>query len=66
MPEKVVMLDDGPWCVVDMVALLNKNDAWWTAQGDFAKLPLDRFKRTGLLQRKYYSLYSIDRFIFLL
>ena len=54
MPEKVVMLDDGPWCVVDMVALLGKSDAWWTAQGDFAKLPLDRFKRTGLLECKYY------------
>ena len=53
MPEKVVMYDDGPWCEADVEELFRKSDVWWNAQGNFAKLSLDRFKRSGLLQCKY-------------
>ena len=54
MPERVVMYPDGPWCEADVEELLRKSDTWWNDQGDFTKLSLDRFKRTGLLKREYY------------
>lgn len=53
MPERVVMYEDGPWCEADIPALLSKDDVWWAAQGNFDKLTIDRFRRTGLLSCKY-------------
>ena len=53
MPEKVVMYPDGPWCEADVEELLRKSDVWWTAQGDFAKLSVEKFRKTGLLACEY-------------
>ena len=58
------MYPDGPWCEVDVEELLQKNDVWWAAQGDFAKLSLDRFKRTKLIDRKLSTLIYIRYFGF--
>ena len=65
MPEKLDTTYDTPRVVVDVPALIRKDAAWWSSQVNFKKMDLERFKKSNLLQGKFYKfLNKILQFLF--
>ena len=53
VPEKLDTTFDTPRVVVDVPALIQKDAAWWSAQVNFKKMDLERFKKSNLLQGEF-------------
>ena len=52
VPEKVVMMGDGPRVVPDLEELVAKSDDWWKSQTRLVKIPTATLKASSLIQCK--------------